>query len=237
MKYLIPSLLMAMLVSHAEGQRRVPRLPPASVPRRFSPVPSYPKMVIGITKKDAPFTSGINVMTGGHYCLQDCCKGVSTILAFGASFCMPCRRELPELIEISNKGNVKVLYVSGDSNSLIAKSWLGQAGVPFPVIWDTSTIHLKWGVESYPTCFLIGPDGKVESYLQGYNSEELKKMVEMGERLNPKNMDIGPLLPPIVSPLLPEDTVANMADVREAEKNPVIWRRLKEDLAAEKAIP
>lgn len=137
---------------------------------------------------------------GKNYKLSDL-KGKVVLLDFWASWCGPCRRENPRVVEIYNKYKAKgftVFSVSLDGVDSRTKSQLGsdsqikefsnrakEAWVAAiqkdKLSWDTHVSDLKkwesapartYGVQSIPKTFLIGKDGKIAAINPRENLEE-----------------------------------------------------------------
>jgi peroxiredoxin len=93
------------------------------------------------------------------------------ILNFFASWCMPCRQEMPLLTEFwtREKAAGRVLLVGVDSEATdVINRFAAQQRINFPVIVDFDrSVERAYGVANLPTTVVIGVDGKVKVYEVG----------------------------------------------------------------------
>ena len=102
-------------------------------------------------------------------------RGHPVLLSFWASWCGPCRRELPGLSKISNEYKAKGLQVLGvnDEGKGTAGKYVKEAGLTFDTLDDSGLkAHRLYRVRSIPTVFLIDKDGKVVRFFKGSRDEE-----------------------------------------------------------------
>jgi len=89
------------------------------------------------------------------------------VVTFWASWCGPCRMEMPSLIQFykNNHGDssdFEILAVSIDEDPKAAASFASAMKLNFPVLLDSSkTVANSYGVEGIPTMFVIDKAGKV----------------------------------------------------------------------------
>lgn len=113
-------------------------------------------------------------------------RGKYVLLEFWGSWCVPCREENPFLIELYKKFRGDKFELVGiakeEENEQGRKKWLAaieQDRLPWPNILCTNPGNLEplddlYSVKSYPTNFLIGPDGLlVEINIKGPALEKL----------------------------------------------------------------
>jgi thiol-disulfide isomerase/thioredoxin len=97
-------------------------------------------------------------------------KGRVVVLNFWATWCAPCKEELPSLQtlhEISG-GNPLVIGVNVREPAARVKRYLQATGLDFPVVLDPQgELAKQWGVTVYPTTILMGPDGKAQWRVKG----------------------------------------------------------------------
>jgi len=103
--------------------------------------------------------------------------GKTVILNFWATWCPPCREEMPMLIDYYNQtqpdGPV-ILAVNVGESALDASAFAVDYGMPFPVLLDVNSAYFDSLMQdSLPTTILVGPDGVVRSLHVGIMSPEV----------------------------------------------------------------
>jgi thiol-disulfide isomerase/thioredoxin len=113
-------------------------------------------------------------------------KGRIVILNFWATYCLPCRKEMPDLAAIQNDYAALGLQVIGASTDVVedrAKvlQFVKETKVNFP-IWTGATTAdmIRFGLgAALPGTVIIGRDGRVVKIISGVvNQADLKKQVE-----------------------------------------------------------
>ena len=100
-------------------------------------------------------------------------KGKYTLIDFWASWCGPCRREIPGLIKIAKdyaKKDVEVIGINVWDQDAHAQQAISGLGIDYPVIFtrDDRSATDNYGVQGIPQILLIGPDGTIlERNLRG----------------------------------------------------------------------
>lgn len=134
-----------------------------------------------LTGRSAPeFT--LPLFDGGTLELQSL-RGKPVVLSFWASWCGPCRYELPELQRISPLyPDVQFVAVNVDRQRKDAQKFLSGMQLSLPIAWDTEASTLgEYSVVSMPTMFLIDANGTVQFVKVGYSQD--KKLVELEEKI------------------------------------------------------
>jgi thiol-disulfide isomerase/thioredoxin len=115
-------------------------------------------------------------------------RGEVVMLNFWASWCGPCRKEMPLLEKIHKKYKrlgFTLLGVNVEENSKAAKNYLKDVKVSFPILFDTINKTSKlYNVSAMPTTILIDRNGNKrflhKGYKPGYENDykkEIKKLL------------------------------------------------------------
>lgn len=107
-------------------------------------------------------------------------KGKVVLVDFWATFCPPCRDEIPRVLAAYEKYHAKgfeVLAVSLDQNEADLKKFVEEKKLPWPQIYEgADAIAEKFGIESIPSTYLLGTDGKIIAV--GLRGEALAQKLE-----------------------------------------------------------
>jgi thiol-disulfide isomerase/thioredoxin len=119
---------------------------------------------------------------GGSFDLEES-RGKPVVLSFWASWCGPCRFELPELSRIRTLyPDVVFVAVNVDRDKKDAERFLSRVQFSLPIAWDNQAMILgEYSVISMPTMFLIDGNGTVQYVKVGYSRK--KKLVELEEKI------------------------------------------------------
>ena len=112
-------------------------------------------------------------------------QGKVLVLNVWATWCPPCRKEMPSLQRLSQTLDPKrfaVIGLSTDEDSLLAIEFLKQGGITFSNFFDRNgKMSKQLGLKVYPETFLITPDGILAlrvSGLQDWSSPEMLVLLE-----------------------------------------------------------
>jgi peroxiredoxin len=99
-------------------------------------------------------------------------KGQVVMINFWASWCGPCRQEMPLLENIYKKYNklgFTLLGVNVEPDSKAADDWLKQTPVSFPILYDKdSKVSKLYDVAGMPSTVIIDRKGNVRVLHKGY---------------------------------------------------------------------
>jgi peroxiredoxin len=114
------------------------------------------------------------LLADGSVHLQDL-RGQTVLVTFWASWCGPCRHEIPALEGMwksRREQGLTVVGVSVDDEKADALAFLELFPVSYPIVWDRGgkTVGDPWGVSNLPTAFLLDRQGVVRSQHVGWNA-------------------------------------------------------------------
>ena len=112
-------------------------------------------------------------------------RGKVVLLNFWATWCTPCREEMPSMasLEDSLRGRpFAVLAVNVGEGASAARGFGEKMALRFPLLLDRDMKTTRaWGARVLPASYVIGPDGSVAySYLGAidWNAPEVRKAIE-----------------------------------------------------------
>ena len=114
-------------------------------------------------------------------------RGKVVMLNFWASWCGPCRKEMPILEKIHKKYKrlgFTLLGVNVEENSSAAKNYLKDVKVSFPILFDrTNKTSKLYNVSAMPTTVLIDRNGNKrfihKGYKDGYEKDYRKQIKKL----------------------------------------------------------
>jgi cytochrome c biogenesis protein CcmG/thiol:disulfide interchange protein DsbE len=105
-------------------------------------------------------------------------KGKAVIVSFWATWCEPCKMEMPWLVELQKKYAAEGLQVVGvamdDAPEKEITDFARKMGVNYPVLQGTEKVaDLYGGVDALPMTFWVDRSGKIIDTVVGLESESL----------------------------------------------------------------
>ena len=112
-------------------------------------------------------------LDGGQFSLEEQ-RGKTVVLSFWASWCTPCRYELPALQELSGeRPDILFVAVNVDRDLVPAKRFLRGLDLTMPVVLDNNSEALgEYGVMSMPTMFVVDKNGTIQFAKTGFSKEK-----------------------------------------------------------------
>lgn len=129
---------------------------------------------------------------GEEHTLSDY-AGKTVFLNFWATWCGPCQSEMPEIQALyeaygNNEGDLIVLGVANpktdenpynqDVTQAEVEQFLSDNGYTFPVVMDvTGDVFYSYGIQAFPTTFMIDTSGNVYGYVPGALSGDIMESI------------------------------------------------------------
>ena len=114
-------------------------------------------------------------------------RGQVVLVNFWASWCGPCRQEMPLLDQLHNQYKplgFTVLGVNVEQNSDAARHYLKDLAVHFPVLLDsTNTASKAYDVQVMPTTVIVDRNGDVRYVHKGYAAGDEAKYQDVVRKL------------------------------------------------------
>ena len=110
-------------------------------------------------------------------------RGQVVMINFWATWCGPCRQEMPLLEQIQVKYEplgFTLVGINVEPDSAAAEQWLAKVPVTFPILFDRNNeVAESFGVEGMPSTVFIDRAGKVRYVHRGYRPGDEAKYADM----------------------------------------------------------
>lgn len=126
---------------------------------------------------------------GNTHTLSDY-KGKVIFLNFWATWCGPCRNEMPDIQKLYDEysaqgedAEVVILGIAGpgigqEGSAEEIADFMTENGYTYPVLMDTSgEMFTQYGISAFPTTFMIDKDGNVYGYVPGQMTEDIMRSI------------------------------------------------------------
>jgi peroxiredoxin len=136
----------------------------------------FPTLVSAAAGELRPWTGAalppfeLKDMDGRVHRLQDY-RGKVVLVNFWATWCEPCRAEMPSMQQLRRKMESKgfvVLGINADEPPPRIRKFLGELPLDFPVLMDPDLrVTKSWAAKVLPASYLIGRDGQARYQVIG----------------------------------------------------------------------
>jgi len=115
-------------------------------------------------------------------------RGKVALLNFWATWCPPCRAEMPSMEKLyqAHRGRgLVILAISGDrTGRQVVESFVQELGLTFPILLDSDgEVFAQYGVRGLPTSYLLDRQGRIVSGEVGARDWSGKTARQIVERL------------------------------------------------------
>ena len=123
----------------------------------------------------------LTTLAGEPFTLSDL-DGTPVVLNFWATWCGPCRNELPALQDAAERydGRIRFVGVDQGEEAEVVQSFVDEFGLTFPIPMDhEGAVGQRYNVRGLPTTFFIDSNGLIRSIWSGeMNAITLAEQIE-----------------------------------------------------------
>src|SRR5687767_747683 len=110
----------------------------------------------------APFTA---TDLDGKTISSESLRGKVIIVNFWATWCAPCRAEIPDLVKLQERYRDHLIIigvVSEDGPAAMVAKFAAEFKMNYPIVMETPQLTAAFpGIYALPTTFVVGPDLKI----------------------------------------------------------------------------
>ena len=133
----------------------------------------YPPNYITSAQKSSALAPDFSLLTtdGKQLKLSDY-KGKIVLLDFWATWCPPCRKSIPDLIDLKKQFGSKGFEVIGISVDTETKNevvpFMKNHGINYPFVYADNNVVMQYGgIRAIPTSFIVDQKGKIIASYEG----------------------------------------------------------------------
>ncbi|KON87580.1 thiol:disulfide interchange protein [Sporosarcina globispora] len=153
--------------------------------QKYDKIEDPENLPVGLEKGNLAPDFELTDMEGDTVKLSDY-RGKAVLLNFWASWCPPCRAEMPHMEKLFNKykdENFDILAVNltnTEKNSGDAEKFVKELGLTFSIPMDVKgAVGADYNIMAYPTSYFIDSDGVIrEKVLGALNEEYMEKEIK-----------------------------------------------------------
>ncbi len=131
---------------------------------------------VGLEKGNLAPNFELKTLSGETVQLSDY-RGEKIMLNFWATWCPPCRAEMPDMEKFYNNEDVKILAVNltnTEESQDAVKKFKKEFGLSFPILMDEKlAVANKYQIQPIPTSYMIDSNGKIQHIALGAMNYEM----------------------------------------------------------------
>ncbi|NLW28507.1 MAG: TlpA family protein disulfide reductase [Erysipelothrix sp.] len=131
-------------------------------------------VVYGLGVTQTPYDYQYRDLNGQPVRLSDF-KGKKVFMNFWASWCGPCRVEIPELIQVAqSRSDVVILGINvleSEKSEEVVRQFVKDQNMNFPVVFSTEKATQSFNAYTLPVSFFINTDGTIYQHITGPMNE------------------------------------------------------------------
>jgi thiol-disulfide isomerase/thioredoxin len=141
---------------------------------------------VGVTEGKRPPSFKLPDLDGNEVALTDY-VGKVVVLDLWATWCPPCRQEIPFLIELYEEHKDEGLVVVGvgldDGGAGVLRPFVEQNGITYPILVGNRDVGQRYKLQGIPTTFILDRDGRIAAKHLGFRPTDAEVMREEVARL------------------------------------------------------
>jgi thiol-disulfide isomerase/thioredoxin len=161
----------ASLARHIVSVNAVPSPHSAPANAKRNGQDDDPAMVIRFASNPQPMPPFLLADLDGQIVSTASWRGKVVLLNFWATWCPPCRDEIPEMIELSRrfKDRLQIVGVSmDDAPADEVRQFAQNMGINYPIVMGSRTLSAEYGgVPALPTSFVVNTEGRIVQKHEG----------------------------------------------------------------------
>mgnify|MGYP006133970773 FL=1 len=135
-----------------------------------------------INKKDIPIFKAKGFNSNAYVASEKIFEqNIYYIVNIWASWCVPCRKEHPLLMELSQNRSIKLIGLNYRDNLNNARKFINEFGNPYSqiLIDNDGTLGVEFGAYGVPETFLIDKNKKIIDKFVGPIDKEIVEKIEL----------------------------------------------------------
>jgi peroxiredoxin len=116
-------------------------------------------------------------------------RGRRVVLDFWATWCPPCRREIPHFIRLAQENPPEELLIIGISSedTRTLQAFVDKEGIPYPIVSADQLPAPFDAIEAIPTTFFIDRSGRIQDVVVGYHDYDDLRERALAKDLSPQS--------------------------------------------------
>ncbi|MFS0663378.1 redoxin domain-containing protein [Bacillus mojavensis] len=143
----------------------------------------FSKKEIGIEEGQQAPDFTLKALSGESSSLSDV-RGKKVLLNFWATWCKPCRQEMPAMEELQKEHSdlavIAVNFTSAEKSEKQVQAFADTYHLTFPILIDKKGINADYNVFSYPTTYILDEKGVIQDiHIGTMTKKEMKEKLDI----------------------------------------------------------
>ncbi|WP_426982608.1 redoxin domain-containing protein [Bacillus cabrialesii] len=145
---------------------------------------TYSKKEVGIEEGQQAPDFSLKTLSGKESSLQDS-TGKKVLLNFWATWCKPCRQEMPAMEQLQKEhpdklAVVAVNFTSAEKSEKQVQAFADAYDLTFPILIDKKGINADYNVMSYPTTYILNEKGVIQDiHIGTMTKKEMEQKLDL----------------------------------------------------------